>query len=524
MWQGFDVGAVVEFLPGADAEVVAGAGGMRRVVTRARLAASADELRRRAGSGDLVVTSTATLLDTADDPAHVIARLDAAQVAGVAVRLERVDETLPDDLLAAADRVALPVITFPQTTTVADATAAVLDALLEAQRQRLDHVLDIHQRFTRIVLAGGGAPEIAATLHDVVGRPVAVVDGDGRASVAVPSDADLDLDGDADAAGATTVRQRIRAGDIDYGAIVVDTGGAPLDADATIALERAAMGIAVRLAQASAIAEAQERFAAVSLEELISGHAGDIADVTERAITFGWDLSLPRAVLLASIDPAPADGGDGDHGVTRPAPANALAMIAAAARATLGPDAIVWTRSATIAALVAPATDDPDDRRAIAEALQRELDVRLTSVSVSIGVGRRVDSPAQLPRSFAEASRAVDVGRWAKGRHVTEVFDQLGLERLLATVPPADLNEFVRDAIGPLADHDAQNNGELVDTLAVWLETRNMAEAARRMHVHYNTLKNRLERIEGIVGPVMADSARALECEIAIYITRRYDV
>jgi purine catabolism regulator len=199
-------------------------------------------------------------------------------------------------------------------------------------------------------------------------------------------------------------------------------------------------------------------------------------------------------------------------------------MIAAAARASLGPDAIVWTRSATIAALVAPATDDPKARRDIAEALQRELDVRLTSVSVSIGVGRRVHSPALLPRSFAEASRAVDVGRWAKGRHVTEVFDQLGLERLLATVPAADLNDFVRDAIGPLVDHDTQNNGELVDTLAVWLETRNMAEAARRMHVHYNTLKNRLERIEGIVGPVVADSARALECEIAIYITRRYAV
>jgi purine catabolism regulator len=40
------------------------------------------------------------------------------------------------------------------------------------------------------------------------------------------------------------------------------------------------MGIAVRLAQASAVAEAQERFAAVSLEDLISGHAGDVAEIT----------------------------------------------------------------------------------------------------------------------------------------------------------------------------------------------------------------------------------------------------
>ena len=50
-----------------------------------------------------------------------------------------------------------------------------------------------------------------------------------------------------------------------------------------------------------------------------------------------------------------------------------------------------------------------------------------------------------------------------------------------------------------------------------------MAEAARRVHVHYNTLKNRLTRIEAILGPVLADSGRSLECEVAIYVFRHYD-
>ena len=131
--------------------------------------------------------------------------------------------------------------------------------------------------------------------------------------------------------------------------------------------------------------------------------------------------------------------------------------------------------------------------------------------------------PTALPRSFLEASRAVDVGRWAKGRHVTEVFDELGLERLLASAPADDLAEFVEHAIGPLVDHDRSNDSDLVETLEVWLETRNMAEAARRTHVHYNTFKNRLERIETILGPVMTDAARSLECEVAIYVARHYD-
>jgi purine catabolism regulator len=508
MWRAFDVGAVVGSLLGADAAVAAGADGLGRTVVRARPASTTDHLRHVV-AGDLVVTTTTTLLSGAEQPAALIERLDAAQVAGLAVRLDARD-ALPASVVAAAEQVGLPVITFPEGTALADVTAAVLDALLDAQRRRLQHVLDIHQRFARIVVAGGGAPELAATLHELLGRPVAIVDTDGRPTVTVPPGATIDLDQD----NPQLVREPIRAGEHDYGWVVADAGERGLDVDGTIAMERAAMGMAVRLAQTTAVAEVQERFAAVSLEELISGHHGSSADVVERAITFGWDLSRPRAVLLASIDP-PEQG---------PIPPNALGTIAAAARATLGRDAIVWTRSSTIAALVAPATDDAGERRQIAEGLRAELDQRLRSVNVSIGVGRRVDDPSLLQRSFVEASRAVDVGRWAKGRHVTEVFDQLGLERLLASTPTDDLADFVSQAIGALVAHDRANNTDLLDTLAVWLETRNMAEAARRMYVHYNTLKNRLDRIEEILGPVISDAAHALECEVAIYVARHYDV
>lgn len=505
MWRTFDVDAVVASLPFTGAVVAAGKDGLGRHVRRARLAATVDELRQ-VDALELVVTTTSTLLAADDHLQHLAVRLDAAQVAGIGVRLDTSD-LLPAELVVAADRLALPVITFPAGAALADVTAAVLDALLEAQRRRLERVLAIHHQFTQIVLAGGGAAEIAATLHGVVGHPAAVLDTDGRATVLVPSDTELDLE------HTNTVRRPIRAGQQDYGEIVVVANEDTLLPDDLVAIERAAMGVAVRLAQATAVAEAQERFAANSLEELVAGRPGDVVAVTERAMSFGWDLARPRAVLLASIDP-PEQGG---------IPPNALHTIAAAARATLGRDAIVWTRSATIAVLLAPRSDEPAERRALADALRQELDQRLHSATVSIGVGRRVHDPVELSRSFLEASKAVDVGRWAKGRHVTELYDELGLERLLAATQPDDLVEFVHRAIGPLVEHDRQNHTELVETLAVWLATRNMAEAARRMYVHYNTLKNRLERVEEIIGPVLSDSRRALECEVAIYITRHYD-
>jgi len=59
------------------------------------------------------------------------------------------------------------------------------------------------------------------------------------------------------------------------------------------------MAVAVRLAQASAVAEAQERFAAISLEELVSGHAGDPADVAERTLdVLGVRSLFPRVIGL----------------------------------------------------------------------------------------------------------------------------------------------------------------------------------------------------------------------------------
>lgn len=255
-----------------------------------------------------------------------------------------------------------------------------------------------------------------------------------------------------------------------------------------------------------------DRFAALTLEQLIAGRPGIIEEALERSVSFGWDLDIPRAVLLSAVDP-PVDPD---------AVGVALGTMAAAARATLGPGAIVWVRRSTVAALIDPVDDAASTRRQLADRMQRELDLRLRTVSVSIGVGRRVDDPHDLRRSFAEARRAVDVGRWAKGRHVTEVYDDLGLERLLASTSPEELADYVEQTIGPLVDLDRRQAGDLVESLAVWLETRNVAAAARRLHVHYNTMKNRLDRIEQIIGPVFDDPRRLLECEIAVYVHRHH--
>lgn len=96
---------------------------------------------------------------------------------------------------------------------------------------------------------GGGAAEIAAVLHDLLDCPVAVVNPDGGVSVVGVADAQ-----GLDPMAVAATRQPVRAGDQDYRQIIALTSGSPLATDGPIALERAAVPLAARPAQASAVA------------------------------------------------------------------------------------------------------------------------------------------------------------------------------------------------------------------------------------------------------------------------------
>jgi len=80
---------------------------------------------------------------------------------------------------------------------------------------------------------------------------------------------------------------------------------------------------------------------------------------------------------------------------------------------------------------------------------------------------------------------------------------------------------LVTTTLGPLLDYDRSQAGELVPTLAAWLETCSVAETARRVYAHYNTVRKRLDRIEELLGPVLTDSRRALDLAVARRVHER---
>jgi PucR family transcriptional regulator, purine catabolism regulatory protein len=96
----------------------------------------------------------------------------------------------------------------------------------------------------------------------------------------------------------------------------------------------------------------------------------------------------------------------------------------------------------------------------------------------------------------------------------------LGSFRLLSLVrEPEELRRFVTETLGELAANGEPESAELLHTLQVLLDTNlNVAEAARRLFVHYNTLRYRIGKLERVLGPFPTDPDLRLDLALALKV------
>ena len=142
--------------------------------------------------------------------------------------------------------------------------------------------------------------------------------------------------------------------------------------------------------------------------------------------------------------------------------------------------------------------------------------------SFTCGVSRVVADPRGLPAAYEQARKAVHVGRQLHGTGAVAHFDRLGVFRLLSLIPDsAELRGFMTETLGALADDDDPEAVDLRRTLEVLLETNlNVAETARRLHFHYNTLRYRIGKLERLLGPFTREPALRLDLSLALQVLR----
>lgn len=159
---------------------------------------------------------------------------------------------------------------------------------------------------------------------------------------------------------------------------------------------------------------------------------------------------------------------------------------------------------------IVPLRGDAESGAAAMASLAGEFVSRLgTTTAFIAGVGGVVDDIGTLNRSRREADMAMRVLR-SRPQEAARVagFSDVYAESLMLHIG----DSLVADGIeigGPLRalrEYDASHGTHLVVTLWSWLEHfGDVSGAARAVHVHKNTFRYRLERIEDVAGIELDD-------------------
>ncbi|HKC27026.1 MAG TPA: helix-turn-helix domain-containing protein [Jatrophihabitans sp.] len=407
-----------------------------------------------------------------------------------------------------AQQIATALATVAQTERLLAADAARTQAAdrLEATVAELRRRTRAHELMTEAAVHGDSISGLATIAYRLTDLPTAICDQFGRVQASGGS-AEVRWDGMAPtiegalgraASAGRAVRNdelivsAVRPGrEVLGGVVMYDPQKQAAEFEVYI-LEQAATMLTGEFAHQRTLAEVELRLRRELVTELVDG--ADDKDAAARAAALGYDLRQPHRVVAIKT------GTDDDD------------WVEVALRRTTPPGEhppLVGRRRGLLLALLPAAVDASD----VHDRLKR---LRGDVVS-SVGVGAEVVGAAEMPRSYAQALRALHVRQHSPAPDGGTNFSALGLYQILED-PAAGSNvkAFVRRWLGSLIDYDKARHGDLVNTVAEFLDCGgNYDQTAALLMIHRSTLRYRLRRIRDIGQLDLGDVETRLNVHVA---------
>jgi sugar diacid utilization regulator len=456
---------------------------------------------RYLAGGELVLTGMVWRRGPDDSAAFVGALAAAGAAALAAGYADNEAQSVPADLVAACRAHGLPLFEVPPEVSFGTITERVV-GVLSAERGAAGAPAPSRDRLHALVAAGSGPAAMCALLSAETGGGCWVLSPSGRLvagrSARLATDDRLRLA--ALFLRAERLPEVVRLGGRAYSLLPVATGRPPLsgwclvldgdhatlpspvralvtEVSTLLALERSRHDEALRLA-----ARQGEQ-----LVRLAATGGASPSEVASRLRVAGFAPDEPVAVLVMAADPRP----------TTPLTVITQELCAHHHARTLvtrvGDEAVALlaVELEKFAALVTTV------RRA-AEALRPGLGTARLSIGVSVAAA----SAAGLRAALEEARHVRRLGEHRPGQVRVADADELASHALLLATVPEDLRRSFRARLlGPVIAYDREHRSDLLTTLQVFLEcSGSWTRCAERLHLHVNTLRYRIGRIEQLTG------------------------
>lgn len=428
--------------------------------------------------GELLLTTGLSLLR--DEYRDYAGRLAEAGVAGLGFGTGLGHDEVPDELVAAADAVGLPVLEVPHETPFIALSKAVSRALAADEYAAVAHTSAAQQELTRAAVGGRGFRPLLRRLARLVDAWVVLLNRSGEVMQAEPPSAAshaarlrADVDRLGSKGGPTSGRFTRDGADVWMQALGTPGRGF-LAVGSTRALnstDQHVVNTAVSLLTLSRKQSRQlhlaRRHLRARLFTLLT--AGQIDLVRESARDVGRPLPEPPLQVVALAG-------------SRPARDSATDVLEAEADRLEEPVFFAEVERAAVALV----TSGGSTARWLGELPQRIEGLRA-------GVSDEIDGDA-VGEGHRQAMQAVEHAQRTQGSLAH--FRDIAGAGLFSMVPPDQARAFADSLLAPLRD-----NTKLVESLREWLRQHGQWDpAAARLTVHRHTLRNRMRKVEELTG------------------------
>jgi purine catabolism regulator len=305
------------------------------------------------------------------------------------------------------------------------------------------------------------------------------------------------------------VAESCSAGDLVLGGMVI-VSDQPLEAGAALTAQQLRAALTVLLLRRHIRFEAEAETHGAYFARLFSGEWRDRATMLARGDHLGLPVDEP-ARIAALLVPTGVEG-DGRRSDIEHALAREIRRLL--------PGGAVFRDGAAMIVFMPEQKGEAKAARNLLEKLMREVEW-LVQAPLTACLGQVCARLEDYPAARRYVDGLLGLARKLGRTGIIESNDFGPLARLIALSDADGLRDFMRDAIGPIEQHDRGHDAQLLLTIEQYLEQRGRLQAtADALGIHVSTIRYRLQRITELFGIDVDDPETRVWLDLALRIRR----